>query len=150
MTTFGVNAFDGSPLVLLTVLGTNGAGKSTVLRAVAEQGESVVAGYTVPLTAVRNFGIVLIGDYLTPSVKIPGVDRIGSKIEILNALEHACIQAKKAGYWAVAWEGVMLHTRQYHLYAAGRGLRTCYYVLRVPLETAFARIQARGGKAPAS
>lgn len=131
-------------MVVAQLLGTNAAGKSTALKALAslDPDAKCVNG----LTGLPGLGVVLIGGYLDWGNKTPGADRIRDKKSLLEALDAAVAQGQAAGYWALAWEGILLQTRAYHPEYLARGLAPAYGVLTLPDALAFDRIYGRSGK----
>jgi len=140
-----------SEVRLVQILGTNGAGKSALLKALAAKDPmcglpaDMVPGQDRPMTFLPRLRFVLIGDYVT-SVNTPGADAIHSKVELLHALDIAAGIARANLPMAVAWEGIIIMTRQYHHEYLQRGLTPLYVVLRVPIEECFNRIRLRSGK----
>ncbi len=132
--------------MILNVLGTNAAGKSSVLRAMAQMDPTAVT--VGRLTALPQLGVVLIGDYLTVGNKTPGADRISPNTALLDVLGAAQTAGAAAGYWAIAWEGIIIQTRTWHPAYLARGLHPAYLALEVALPLAFQRLYERSGKRP--
>lgn len=138
---------------LVQVLGTNGAGKSALLKALAAKDPMCGLPWDLfpdedrPMTLLPKLQFLLIGDYVSANVNTPGADAIHSKVELLRTLDRAVEIARAHLPMAVAWEGIIIMTRQYHPEYLQRGLNPLYVVLRVPLEDCFNRIRLRSGKA---
>jgi hypothetical protein len=126
--------------VILQVFGTNGAGKSTLLRALAGDRRWLVCRRP-PLTMGQGQQIVLVGDYVRE--KSGGVDVLPtrSKAAALAALDTALTRAPIG--WPVAWEGIMIMTRQYHVELAQRG-HPLYVILDPGDHVCVERVQQRG------
>lgn len=134
-------------MVLLQVLGTNGSGKSTVLRTMAEKDPTAVLvrlGKHL-VTVLPGAGVMLVGDYIT-GMKTPGADAMGGKFTLMAALDETIRGARQNGYWGLAWEGIIIQTRQYHGPYVLRQLKPCYGVIRVTDDLAFDRIYQRSAK----
>ena len=128
---------------VVQVLGTNGSGKSTVFRTLAESDHQAVMGGGV--TVLPSLRGVLVGEYLTEK-KTPGVDGIHGKVEILAALDVALATAAAWQATWVGWEGIIIMTRQYHHEILARGATALYLVLDTPEDECFRRIALRSGK----
>lgn len=131
-------------MIILQVLGTNGAGKSTVLKTLASSGKVHVGEHGF-YTVCFEHQLILVGDYTTDA-RTPGADKIRDQEKLLQALDEACHLAAHFGWDAVAWEGVMIITQVYFRHAVARGHRVVYLLLHLPEAMIFERIQARTGK----
>lgn len=131
---------------LLQVIGTNGSGKSSLLRAIVESDPAVrlYEQHGRTFTVAPNVATLAIGDYLSPN-KTPGADRIRTKELLLASLDAALVLASASGYRTIAWEGIMLMTRQYHPQYLARSLSPFYAMMDTPLDECFNRIEARSG-----
>lgn len=133
---------------ILQLIGTNGSGKSTVLRAYlcSDPHAQVFSIEGQAFTAAPNLRVIGIGDYRDETIKTPGADRIRNKAALLAALDQAIYAATEYGYRTIAWEGIMLMTRQYHPEYLKRNLLPVYISLEPPLDVCFDRIAKRSGK----
>jgi thymidylate kinase len=129
---------------VVQVLGTNGAGKSTLLRTLAKSDPRVWSpeGYTI----LPSWRFILVGEYMR-EVNTPGADTFRNKAELLDFLTRAAqwVTERKEP-WVVAWEGIIIMTRQYHEEYLRLGLSPLYLMLDTSLEECYRRIEVRSGK----
>lgn len=100
----------------------------------------------IPFTVCAPLGLVAVGDYLDRTHNTPGADRISPKTRLLGALDVAVALARPLARSIVAWEGIIIQTKQYLPEYWKRGLTPLFVYLGVPEDVAFARIEARSGK----
>jgi len=140
-------------VIVLQLCGTNAAGKSALLRTIVgwDRAAAVkahpVEAEPVAFTTCPALRLVAVGDYLDRSHNTPGADRISPKTRLLGALDQAIALATPYARPIVAWEGIILQTKQYLLEYWKRGLTPLFVYLGIPEAVAFARIEARSGKA---
>ena len=124
---------------IVQILGTNGAGKTTALRRLVGDDAKLVDGVTL----LPQLNVALVGNYTATAPKTTGCDAIrGGKAGILATLDRALALCTGT----IAWEGIIIMTRQYHAQLLARDLCPVYVSLGTPLDDCFARIEARSGK----
>jgi hypothetical protein len=135
---------------IVQVLGTNGSGKSALLRALAHYGGGLLGvegvDTTCPYTLNYHLRAVCIGDYVTTRYTAPGADRLRSGADRRQALEGAVGIAASRGWTTVAWEGIIIMTRQWPMFYRAHQWDARYVHLTPPLETCYARVEHRSGK----
>jgi len=138
--------------LVLQLLGTNAAGKSSLIRAIVGWDSTAyvdarsIGGKPVQFTACPKLGLVAVGDYKDRTHNTPGADRISPKTRLLGSLDYAVQLSTGWKQPIVAWEGIIIQTRQYLPEYQQRGLTPLFVYLAVPADTAFARIELRSGK----